>query len=225
MSTQKDFDELEDKRIEGRTFWERLENESDEAYRAFSFYRDMGVTRTVKKTAALYYHDAIEKVSIVNQGQMANLLRWSKRWMWVARVEAFDLEESRQRSLKKQKQRVESSDFQYSVGTLLLQRAVQTLRLLGPDEMIPLAQVPKYVQAGVQLQKLALGDPTSHIEHTSNVHRGSAEPKQDDLDVSSLSVEDQEELARLVGLLEDNDGYVSDEDDFDGVDIHHPTQE
>lgn len=189
-------------------FWERQPGESDEAYRAFSIYRDLGLTRSVKKAAAIYYHGTLDKLSEVTQGERANLLKWSRRWMWVARCEAHDAEEDREMRLKLRERRQKMLEQHFLVGQLALTRAAERLRNIGFDEEIPVKSVPSLLRAASDLQRLSVGEPTTSVDL-----RSTARPPGEDRDDSwldALSLEEKEELVRLAGLAED-DGSLPDD--------------
>lgn len=187
---------------EAGAFWDQQHGESSEAYHAFTIYRDLGLTRSVRKAAAIYYHDTLDALSEVTQGQRANLLKWSRRWLWVSRAETSDAEEDRERMLKLRERRLKMSEQHFAIGSLALQRAAQRLQTMGLTEEIPLKSLAPLIRAGADLQRLALGEPTA-IEDVRGTTRS---PEEENLvDISALSREDQEELARIAGLLEDSD--------------------
>jgi hypothetical protein len=65
-----------------RYIWERLQDESERAYRAFFFYLDFGLgNRSIKKV--------LQKLG-KNGSYITQLQRWSSRHSWVARVTAYD---------------------------------------------------------------------------------------------------------------------------------------
>jgi hypothetical protein len=61
--------------------FERLEEESSKAYRAFAVFRDLGPDRSLRRAAQLVYGSA---------ASVRQLSRWSARFDWVARAMAFD---------------------------------------------------------------------------------------------------------------------------------------
>lgn len=61
--------------------WDRIKGESEEAYRAFVAYRDLGVDRTL---------EAARQVLKKNSGYYRVIGGWSGRWSWVERVRAWD---------------------------------------------------------------------------------------------------------------------------------------
>jgi hypothetical protein len=67
-----------------RQLWERQVGESAKAYSAFQKYLNLSSRRTLREVAELSHCS----------GQ--NIARWSRRWFWVARVQAYDvIEEER----------------------------------------------------------------------------------------------------------------------------------
>ena len=195
-------------------FWERREGETETAYNAFCVYRDLGITRTLRKAATAFYAQSEEHQNDTERAPNPAALRrfkeWSRTWLWVSRVEAFDAEEQRETMLRMKERRQKMRESHFAVGGLALQRATQRLQQMALDEELPLRSVPSLIRAGSELQRLALGEPTS-IEDM----RCTEQPEEEggDLDVSKLSVEDQEELVRIAGLLED-DGTLPDDPVF-----------
>jgi hypothetical protein len=62
-----------------RQLWERQVGESTKAYSAFQKYLNLSSRRTLREVAELSHCS----------GQ--NIARWSRRWFWVARVQAYDV--------------------------------------------------------------------------------------------------------------------------------------
>src|SRR4051794_38377959 len=71
--------------IADRLPWERQDGESEQAYRAFLAFRDAGSGRTVTGVGT----------QLARSRQLCD--RWAQRWVWRARVEAFDAAQDRQR--------------------------------------------------------------------------------------------------------------------------------
>lgn len=68
--------------------WDRQPSETPKSWRGFCTYRDMGIGRSLPKTAA-----ALE------QKDISSLKSWSARFDWVARANAYDTQlESQRRS-------------------------------------------------------------------------------------------------------------------------------
>ncbi len=122
--------------VEGDTgaFWERQEGEPHTAYMAFCEYRDAGLTRSLRRAAAIFYAENSDdhrdqgetagSPEIGTSGQVARFKAWSRRWMWRARVEAFDVEQARERSAEYAKRRIEAREQLYMTGRLQLDAAM-----------------------------------------------------------------------------------------------------
>jgi len=198
-------------------FFERLEGEPDTAYSAFCVYRDMGITRSLRKAAHVFYADRDSQEATGEPpesgtgSQLTRLKRWSRAWLWTARAEAFDGEEARERSLALKARRIKMADFHYSLGMLALQRVAERLRNMALDEELPTRSLAQIMRAAADLQRLSVGESTVVADLRTARH-----PEEHPaLDVSRLSVEDKEELARIAGYLKEDD-YLDDEGlDFD----------
>lgn len=66
--------------------WSKLRAESPEAYRAFLAYRDMGTARTLDAVGLALYPGRGDR----RRGRTGCLDRWSRRWRWRQRVDAWD---------------------------------------------------------------------------------------------------------------------------------------
>jgi hypothetical protein len=105
-------------------FWERLAVEPEVAYAAFALYRDQGLSRSLH-AAALPFYSQRESYQGDTEGlptgaHLTRFKRWSSEWMWVARCEAFDSEEDRQRSLRLREQRIKMHQNHFAlVGPVL----------------------------------------------------------------------------------------------------------
>lgn len=200
---------------EGLNFWQRLDGEPDTAYNAFCVYRDMGITRTLRKAARAFYAEREEykesTQELLTTAQVQRLKSWSAAWMWVARCEAFDAEESRERSLRMRERRIKTAELHWTVGQLAMQRVAERLQKLAWDEYVPLKSLAQLMNSAGNLQRLALGEPTAIESVQSRSH-----DEQDEGWLDGLTVEDREELARLAGFLEE-DGYdLPEHNDDDG---------
>ena len=91
---------------EGAFYEHQLPGETAHQFQAFCCYRDLGITRRLKKAAELFYSDGSpgypgDTEGIPETGGGARLSRfkaWSREHSWIARVEAYDLEEDGKRS-------------------------------------------------------------------------------------------------------------------------------
>lgn len=144
--------------------WERFPKESAPAFEAFATYRDMGADRTVRAVAATL-HKSLQLMG-----------RWSSRWEWVERAHAWDTEldriatETSKRFVADQAAKMTERHLR---GALLLQRkAIEKINLLTARELTP-ANAARYYELAVNIERLAVGEPTSREEHQ---HRGGVSP-------------------------------------------------
>ena len=135
-----------------RQLWERQVGESAKAYSAFSKYRDLSEKRTLAKVASM------------SGCSSQNIERWSRRWFWVARVQAFDvLEEERFRE-QCSRDRLAMRRRQIQLGA-----ACQSVAAFGVRELqakiaagTPLALAPEQIAAllkvGIDIEGRGMGE-------------------------------------------------------------------
>jgi hypothetical protein len=132
--------------------WDRQSGESRQAYQAFTHYRDQGAERSGTRTAA-------------GLGKARSLiLRWSSKWAWVARCEAWDAELEREAQLRARKVARERGEvivkqalFMQSIGLRRLTDVVQDpaqLKTVSPRDAMVL------VVEGVKMEKTERGEPS-----------------------------------------------------------------
>jgi hypothetical protein len=146
-----------------RMFWERQKGESRQAFEAFAVYRDMGVTRSTAKVAR-------------ELGKSKALMdRWSARWLWVARADAYDAEIDRQRRLSREEQIVQHLDRAASLGRFLQSVGLAGLReLQGRNVVEPPTELVRYIVAGIAEERRALGLPSDAVVY--ELRGGAADP-------------------------------------------------
>jgi hypothetical protein len=133
--------------------WDRQPGESSKAYHAFCVYRDAASART------------FEAVAEMLRCSGANVRRWAKKWRWVERTRAFDIDVDRieraalvrERLAMKKRMARQGVDMQVVAGDGLaeLQRLIKdkdnSLRLT-PSDIARLAEV------GGKLERYARGE-------------------------------------------------------------------
>lgn len=102
--------------------WKKLDGETAKSWEAFTVYRDLGPGRSMAK--------ACEEL-----GRPPGYARWMEKWSvkydWVARAEAFDAWEDEQRVAQRTKAREEARQIFVDAAKLLARRLVK--KALGPD--------------------------------------------------------------------------------------------
>lgn len=142
--------------------WEQQQQkgETRQAFAAFTCYRDMKPhERSGSKVAATL-------------GKSEQLIwRWSSRWSWVERAQAWDAELDRVARAAQQEAVAEMNARHASIGMLMLSKALAKLvgdealkvEALDPSTLTPY-QVARLVEAGQKVERLARGEATEKQE-------------------------------------------------------------
>lgn len=149
--------------------WKKREDETAKSWAAFVIYRDLGPARSIAA--------AVEEM-----GRPPGYARWAEKWSvrydWVARAEAFDAWEDEQRQAQRQLAREEARDVFVEAARELARRLVK------------LALSDGVTSAQVMAAKAALD------------RAGVTVPKEVDLNVSG-AIERSESITDIVQSLED----------------------
>lgn len=140
-----------------RAPWERMPGESARAYAAFCIYRDLGPQRSIAAVA--------ERLPGVRAPRRAKrpLERWSSRWNWVERARAWDEEQERLARQEKARAVREMCERHARIAVAMLQKAVERLRSLNPEDLEPL-DVVKFIVEAAKLERLARGEPEQTLQ-------------------------------------------------------------
>jgi hypothetical protein len=132
--------------------WERKPDESSQAYRAFTSYRDQDPgDRT-----------AVEAGRIVGiSTQLAH--RWSRRHSWLKRAAEFDAHLDALRLEQNVHARLEMHKRHSDAGKQLLAVAVKRVAKLKPTELTP-RDLSAFVRTGVEVERLARGETQEQSE-------------------------------------------------------------
>ncbi len=174
-------------------FWRQQEWESDEHYKKFAAYRDLGPARRLRAAAAIFYDMTDMGPSPYQYQHFKDL---SYRNMWGPRVEAFDAEEDLRLMQEMQQRRQKMLEDHWRASKILMNGLVQKVYTWQRDpESIPNSQVASLFREASQLMRLTLGEATERLEQGSS--DSDAARRQPDL--SSLT---DEEVAFLddIGL-------------------------
>ena len=157
------------------TAWDRQSGETNRAYNAFLSYRDMGPLRSLRKAADKFY--GIKSVSKANQ-----FLRWSTANNWVARCEAWDMEQERDREKRQREEIRAMDDRQASHGKNLQEIAVSNIYAItghvaknGKGEIINatinVEEARKLFESGVKVERLGRGEASeiSERKHVGDI--------------------------------------------------------
>jgi hypothetical protein len=146
------------------TPWEPLPGESSKAYQAFCLYRDLGPGRSLDQ-ASRDYHRRPDEPGSGNQRKpraSGTIRGWALRWNWPGRAQAWDRELERVHYEKQKAANAEMGERQIREAMMLQQKAVETLRLLRPEDLGP-RDVLHYLVEAAKLERLARGEPTERV--------------------------------------------------------------
>ena len=129
--------------------WERQPDEKLRAYAAFCAYRDLGYARSLAKVGQ----------------QFGRTPQWmavlSRRWRWVGRAMAWDLEQDRQKREAAAKGRDDMRRRHVLIGQLLQQKAAMALSAISEAEAkrLPVRDKTRLLELGVRLETTGRGEP------------------------------------------------------------------
>lgn len=125
--------------------WERQQSESEEAYEAFSVYRDM-LSKTGKRSTAKVGQELGKSKTLMDN--------WCKRWNWVERARTWDNELARQGKEQAAKDAREMQQRHVKIAKKMQLKALEALETLDP-EMLDGNIVVKLIVEGTKLERSA----------------------------------------------------------------------
>ena len=135
----------------GPELWERQPGETARAFEAFCVYRDMGASRSHRKTG--------QKLG----KNCTTIGEWSSKYEWVKRVAAWDAEQDRI-ARQKQLQDIKKMRKRHAAlaSTMLIKAAtaLQTLK----DEEISASEISRMVDVASKLERISRGDVGEVVE-------------------------------------------------------------
>jgi hypothetical protein len=208
--------------------YDRETDESAKAFEAWTVYRDLGAERSLQKASEMYYgHGA-------NVGQFE---RWSRRYGWVERARAFDVErEMIRRSAIEDHLKTQAEDHAAREGRI--QERFLEIREQAAEQSLKMLQYPLTEQhilredeegnkityvlrpsrwskaTAVQLARLA-----------SNAHTGAESPIEDEEGEYDFSVLTEEEVLTFLSIDEKIRTHCKKEPKSQTSDKHGPVAE
>lgn len=147
--------------------WEPQKGESPPAYQAFAEYRDLGEARSLESVARL----------LSKSSQL--LKRWSARWKWVERSQAYDThmqeieQKAREKALTKKAEDWATKELE--MAGLLYEKAKSMLGFPltkqvtkdGQTVVMPadwrMRDAAAIAEAGIKMERLARGESTENV--------------------------------------------------------------
>jgi hypothetical protein len=138
--------------------WKKQGDESSKAFLWFCMYRDMGTERSLAKVV----HKAGKQKSY-----RAQLEKWSLRYDWVNRCEAYDAYlESLKRSAQED-EILKVARKHIRIANKIMDIAVKRLESLDPSTLSP-REIAQYIELAVRIEREALG-VASKVEVKSEI--------------------------------------------------------
>ena len=141
--------------------WERLDIESDKAWRAFCLYKSLGTRRSIRRAAAAYYN--VDENNGVSAARQRNFEAWSSRFRWVERCRAFDDYEEEQRQIIRREAIQKMEERHASIAVQTQAKALEALQLLQVADLDANAII-RYLVEATKLERLARGEVTERKE-------------------------------------------------------------
>ena len=121
--------------------WERQKGESEQAYAAFSLYRDKGLDRTLIVVA-----EELQKSYTL-------IRRWKEHWEWEDRVREYDNDQERKAKKEAEKGLRQMYNRQVKVAMTMQAKALAALEQLEIEAMSP-KDIKEYIKIATDLERL-----------------------------------------------------------------------
>ena len=170
--------EFMEKRASSTRFpWERQFDERRKPFEAFVVYRDMGKDRSHVRVAR-------------ELGKSAQLIaRWSAKWSWIGRVEAWVDEQDRKSRLAHSRSVIKMNERHAALAVALTGKVIDKLNNVTPVdiEKMSLVSLSKLLEVGVKVERQARGEAGEVVSDRIEM----------DKSLSHLTIEELEELERI----------------------------
>lgn len=181
--------------------WERLDGETDPAFRAFTTYRDMGLERSHAKVAR-------------ELGKSKTLISgWSTKWQWLLRTQSFDDAIDREWVNEVKVMRRRAAKRNASAAALAMQKAGAFLVNLDVEQL-DANSAARIADVFSRIERLALGSDDVHLVGAGVGAAGSGRP---DATGAAAALSDEDRRARLLMLRREVDGRLSEYADPDAL--------
>ena len=135
--------------------WERQPEESLKAFEAFTTYRDWGPNRSNAKVAQQLGKSKTQ------------IDRWSSKWSWVVRVQAWLDHMDRQWLDSLAEMQLEARKRHLRLSQMVLGKFLERISNMEPEQ-IPATVLDRLFKVGVEAENTALGIP-SHLKLELNI--------------------------------------------------------
>jgi len=166
--------------------WERQFGESQKAFGAFCVYRDLGMKRSQEKVAR-------------ELGKSAQLLaRWSVKWNWVERIEAWVDEQDRMARIDQVEAVSRMNKFHALMSAALVEKAFRKINGVKDSEIekMSLVSASRLLEVGVKVERQARGEAGEVVQDKELSEGG----------LSHLTVEELEKIERIHEIASSRSG-------------------
>jgi hypothetical protein len=126
-----------------REIWNRLPGESEEAFGAWVLYRDMEPPRSLRRVGE-------------ELGKSETLMeRWSSRWRWVRRLEAYLQDREQRRLIELEKTIRQTKERHIGIAKMLQAKALERLQTIDTSHLSPNAVV-RFLDLAVEIERKSL---------------------------------------------------------------------
>jgi hypothetical protein len=144
---------------EERQPWDRQLGEGSKAYSHFCIYRDMGSGRSLQKMTSVPGCTSVRR----------QLSRWSSRWRWVERAQAYDDYLQHQDRLRQEKERKDMLSRHAKIAVLGQNLVVKGIEKLVADveqgkRDLTASDASRLLDVVVKIERLSRGEPTEISE-------------------------------------------------------------
>ena len=150
---------------EQKSIWDKQIGETNRAYNAFLAYRNMGALRSLTKAAKVFYGDIYLPKSYSKDTQFR---KWSRTHNWVARCEAYDIEQDKIFQVEQREAIREMNKRQATIGAAMQKKGITRLIDMDISELTP-DQAARLTKTGVEIERPARGEATEITEHKGAV--------------------------------------------------------
>lgn len=137
--------------------WERQPNETPKQFAAFTFYRDMGISRN--------YDAVAEEVGV----SKSTVEEWASKFKWKDRVAAWEehLDKIKTETISDEYKKMVESHLR--ITSSLREKIEKRVRMLEPEELSP-NDLARLLDLLVKVERLSIGEPTENKKSEVNAH-------------------------------------------------------
>jgi len=145
--------------MDGASTWERLPQETAEAYRRFCIYRDMGPQRSVRQACIAYGQSA---------SSAQNWQDIARSFNWFARVRAYDIYIEQLAREHVEDEVIKMQARHIKVAMAFQNKAIIALNEIDPKQLDP-DQMLKWFKAAVDIERTAREQPAKIAQEKNDL--------------------------------------------------------